>query len=67
MSAAFDAYDQWLRHGFVAFNTELEEAYFAARSEILHGDPRLEKIKHALAVGASRAEQLLMLVVHETS
>ncbi|MEV0404582.1 monodechloroaminopyrrolnitrin synthase PrnB family protein [Actinoallomurus sp. NPDC050550] len=47
MEAAINELDRWLRHEFVDLNTELEEAYFAARSEILDG-PDLEKTKRAI-------------------
>ena len=45
---AHDQFDRWLRHEFVDLNTELEQAYFAARSEILHR-PDLEVIKQTIA------------------
>ncbi|MBC6459363.1 monodechloroaminopyrrolnitrin synthase PrnB family protein [Actinomadura sp. HBU206391] len=48
MTAAVDGFDRWIRHEFVDFNTELEEAYFSARSEVLFGRPELEKIKRAI-------------------
>jgi hypothetical protein len=43
-----DALDEWLRRDFVRINTELEEAYFAERVEVLSGRPDLETLKRAL-------------------
>ena len=45
---AVDRFEQWLRHEFVELNTELEEAYFETRSEILHR-PDLEVVIGGLA------------------
>jgi hypothetical protein len=43
-----DRFDSWLRRDFVELNTELEEAYFAARSEVLSGRPDLESTKREI-------------------
>ncbi|RZQ61045.1 monodechloroaminopyrrolnitrin synthase PrnB family protein [Amycolatopsis suaedae] len=48
MTGEIGRFDRWLRHEFVDVNTELEEAYFAERSEIIHGVPALESAKGAL-------------------
>ncbi|GAB3961852.1 DUF1864 family protein [Actinoallomurus acanthiterrae] len=53
MEAAINELDRWLRHEFVDLNTELEEAYFSARAEILDG-PDLGKTKQAIAVDGAR-------------
>ncbi|MFC9603952.1 monodechloroaminopyrrolnitrin synthase PrnB family protein [Streptomyces niveus] len=45
MSSAVDDFDRWIRNDFVALNTRLEEAYFAAGAQILHGRPELETVK----------------------
>jgi hypothetical protein len=45
---SIDPFEAWLRRDFVEFNTELEEAYFSARVEILLERPRLDRIKLAL-------------------
>lgn len=47
MTTAVDEFDGWLRRDFVELNTELEEAYFAARSEVLVR-PDLEDTKRQL-------------------
>ncbi|MGW5055297.1 monodechloroaminopyrrolnitrin synthase PrnB family protein [Actinokineospora sp. NPDC004072] len=40
--------ERWLRREFVAYNTELDEAYFGERAEVLRGVPELDRIKRAL-------------------
>lgn len=60
MNAPLEQFDQWIRHEFVHLNTELEEAYFAARSEILHDRPDLETIKQAIVLdGAKLVDQIV--------
>lgn len=48
MNAAVDLFDRWLRNDFRDLNTQLEEAYFSARREILCDRPDLEKLKQTL-------------------
>lgn len=48
MSAAVDRLDRWIRNEFRELNTQLEEAYFLARCEILRERPDLEKLKQTL-------------------
>lgn len=48
MTTAADGFEGWLRRDFVELNTELEEAYFTARSEILVDRPDLEDTKREL-------------------
>ncbi|GGS47232.1 monodechloroaminopyrrolnitrin synthase PrnB family protein [Actinokineospora fastidiosa] len=45
---AVERVEQWLRREFVAYNTELDEAYFAERAEVLLGVPALDRVKRAL-------------------
>jgi hypothetical protein len=40
--------DEWLRGDFVRINTELEEAYFADRVDVIVGRPVLDALKQAL-------------------
>lgn len=54
MSSATDEFDRWIRGDFVALNTRLEEAYFAAGEQILHGRAELETAKERL--GSEGAE-----------
>ncbi|WP_232660970.1 monodechloroaminopyrrolnitrin synthase PrnB family protein [Pseudonocardia sp. TRM90224] len=75
-----DRFDAWIRGGLVDLNTELEEAYFAARATILHGD-ELDRIKQtiagdgaklvgeitALPAGSAERYELLGLVGHYLS
>ncbi|SCK26037.1 protein of unknown function [Streptomyces sp. WMMB 322] len=49
LDAAAERFESWLRNDFVEVNTQLEEAYFAARSESLEGRPDLEDTKRELA------------------
>jgi hypothetical protein len=59
VTAAIDRFDRWIRHEFVEHNTNLEEAYFSARSEVLHDRPELETIKtRIVADGAKLIAQL---------
>ncbi len=43
-----DDFDQWIRGDFVALNTELEEAYFAAATRTVHGRADLDRLRRAL-------------------
>ncbi|MFD3523681.1 monodechloroaminopyrrolnitrin synthase PrnB family protein [Streptomyces sp. NPDC058653] len=47
-SAATEDFDRWIRSDFVALNTRLEEAYFAAGAQILHDRPELEAVKRRI-------------------
>lgn len=57
LSAKAEAFDQWIRHSFVAMNTELEELYFAQadRTHVVGiGDPVKASLRdegHAFVVG----------------
>lgn len=48
VNAAVEVFDRWLRNQFRDLNTQLEEAYFLNRYEILHDRPDLEKLKQTL-------------------
>ncbi|MET4922870.1 DUF1864 family protein [Streptomyces sp. PSRA5] len=48
MTSACDDFDRWIRNDFVALNTRLEEAYFAAEAQILYGRPELETVKRRI-------------------
>lgn len=52
--AAVDEFDRWIRNEFVAFNTELEEAYFSARTEIEYGRQELDDIKQAILLDGAQ-------------
>jgi Domain of unknown function (DUF1864) len=54
VTPAVDQLDQWIRHEFAELNTRLETAYFAARREILTGDPDLETVKQAIVVDGAK-------------
>jgi hypothetical protein len=41
-------FDRWLDDEFVELNTFLEEAYFAARKEVVRGDADLDARKEAI-------------------
>lgn len=43
-----EQFDRWLRAEFVELNTELEQAYFAARSEIVFGPVELDRPRYAI-------------------
>jgi hypothetical protein len=59
VTSVVDQFDRWLRNEFVELNTELDEAYFAARSQVLLDDPVLDKIKQTLLLdGAKLVDQL---------
>lgn len=45
---AVESFDRWLRTDFRALNTQLEEAYYAARREILGDRPELEQLRKSL-------------------
>ncbi|MFC8826742.1 monodechloroaminopyrrolnitrin synthase PrnB family protein [Streptomyces sp. NPDC057137] len=47
-ASASDDFDRWIRNDFVALNTRLEEAYFAAEAQILHGRAELETVKRRI-------------------
>jgi hypothetical protein len=49
-----DRFDRWLRGEFVELNTELDEAYFAARSQVLVDDPVLDKVKQTLLLDGAK-------------
>jgi hypothetical protein len=55
VSPAAQRFDRWLRGRFTELNTELEEAYFAAGSVLVEGDPYLEPRKRALLDEGSAA------------
>ncbi|WP_405617829.1 monodechloroaminopyrrolnitrin synthase PrnB family protein [Streptomyces sp. NBC_01508] len=57
MNSAAEDFDRWIRNDFVALNTRLEEAYFAAGTQILHGRPELETVKRR--IGREGAELVL--------
>ncbi|MFI6081372.1 monodechloroaminopyrrolnitrin synthase PrnB family protein [Streptomyces sp. NPDC051217] len=48
MNSAADDFDGWIRNDFVALNTRMEEAYFAAGAQILHDCPELEAVKRRI-------------------
>lgn len=48
MTDPIDQLDGWLRGEFIRINTELEEAYFAERVDVISGRPGLDSIKLAL-------------------
>ncbi|GGJ89193.1 tryptophan 2,3-dioxygenase KynA [Streptomyces camponoticapitis] len=48
MNSAADDFDRWIRNDFVALNTRLEEAYFAAGAQILHDRPELEAVRRRI-------------------
>ncbi|MFJ8666271.1 monodechloroaminopyrrolnitrin synthase PrnB family protein [Streptomyces sp. NPDC093600] len=48
MSSAVADFDRWIRNDFAHLNTELEEAYFAARTQILLDCAELDGIKQRL-------------------
>ncbi|WP_158566722.1 monodechloroaminopyrrolnitrin synthase PrnB family protein [Actinomadura craniellae] len=52
-AAAVDRFDRWIRQEFVERNTELEEAYFSARREIVH-DPHLDTIKRMIRTDGAK-------------
>lgn len=53
-------FDRWLDDEFVELNTSLEEAYFAARVEVVRGDPDLDARKEAILFdGAKLAAAVL--------
>ncbi|MBC6471189.1 monodechloroaminopyrrolnitrin synthase PrnB family protein [Actinomadura alba] len=54
MKTAVDRFDRWIRHEFVELNTELEEAYFSVRHEVLLGHPELEKLKQTIVVDGAK-------------
>ncbi len=59
MNNALDDFDRWIRTDFVALNTRLEEAYFAAGTHILRGVTELEELKEKLArEGAERVRRI---------
>jgi len=47
-SAVVESFDQWLRTDFRELNTQLEQAYYAARLEIVCDRPNLEELKKTL-------------------
>lgn len=47
------AFDHWLRHEFVDLNTELEEAHFAARAEVL-SSADLDAVKRTIAADGAK-------------
>src|SRR5262245_39960953 len=49
MTDPIDQLDQWLRSDFVRNNTELEEAYFAQRTDVISGRPELDALKQELS------------------
>ncbi|WHT20168.1 DUF1864 family protein [Crossiella sp. CA-258035] len=59
MTTATDRLDQWIRTEFADLNTELEQRYFAARTEILLGDPDIDRLKHTIVTrGAALIAEL---------
>jgi hypothetical protein len=48
MNTALDRLDDWLRGDFVVINTQLEEAYFASRVDVISGRPELDALKSRL-------------------
>jgi hypothetical protein len=54
-----DLLDDWLRGDFVRINTQLEEAYFAERVDVISGRPELDALKATLLrQGAPLMERL---------
>jgi hypothetical protein len=45
---SIDRLDAWLRDSFIRINTELEEAYFAERIDVISGRPELDALKTQL-------------------
>ncbi|GAA2818738.1 monodechloroaminopyrrolnitrin synthase PrnB family protein [Crossiella cryophila] len=59
MSTAADRLDHWIRTRFADLNTELEQRYFAAHTEILLGDPEIDRVKHTIVTqGAALIAEL---------
>ena len=48
MDDPIDRLDKWLRGEFVRINTQLEEAYFAERIDVISGRPELDALKSQL-------------------
>lgn len=58
-TAAVERFDDWLRSDFVAINTQLEEAYFDDRTDLIVGRPHLDALKQdLLRVGGERVEAI---------
>lgn len=55
---------EWLASDFVALNTELEQAYYSERTDLLVGEPRLESLKAALLRGGGQCVQAVAAVPH---
>ncbi|MGO1050885.1 monodechloroaminopyrrolnitrin synthase PrnB family protein [Crossiella sp. CA198] len=59
MTTAADRLDHWIRTRFADLNTELEQRYFAAHTEILLGDPDIDRLKHTIVTqGATLIAEL---------
>jgi hypothetical protein len=48
VSAPAEQFDAWLRTEFVRINTQLEEAYFSARTDVITGRPEIDSLKRDL-------------------
>lgn len=59
MMDAVEKLDGWLRSNFVLINTQLEEAYFDERVDVIMGRPTLDALKTALLrEGGERMEEI---------